>query len=276
MIINPLKSWTVSFFRRWLPYMSPLSVLRYRNAVCRVPRNPIQNGVGKFGPEKRLSLRIKRPFERVIVLRENTFDFITFEEVVFEQVYRTIPAHLPVGKRIIDLGANIGLASLYLATCYPSSKIAAVEPLSQNYSLLMENLATLIQNGRCLAMEAAVWGKEGTLVLERPDIPDRYNAYTVRQSTSGSNVLSEIQGLTIARIMERAGFHEVDIVKVDIEGAETELFKGDLNWLNYTRAIAIEFHGNSRQASNFDEIMRQYKFTIQAEDGHTVLALQTT
>jgi hypothetical protein len=64
-------------------------------------------------------------------------------------------------------------------------------------------------------------------------------------------------------------------VKVDVEGAEIELFKGDLDWLNHTGAIAIEFHGNARAVCNFDNIVHQYGFAVQAEDGHTVLAVST-
>jgi FkbM family methyltransferase len=254
--------------------MSPLSVLRYRNAVCRVPRNPIREGPGKPRRERSISLRMKQPIQGVVFLRENTFDFITFEEVVFEQVYRAIPAHLPECDRIVDLGANIGLTCLYLAAFYPSCKIVAVEPHTANYRLLIKNLAHLIKSERCLPLQAAVWGTDRLLAIEEPVLPDRYNAFTVHETAPGAKSGASVEGLTLQRIMERSGFHEVDLVKVDIEGAETELFKGDLGWLNRVGAIAIEFHSNARIVSNFDNIMRQYGFTIQAEDGHTVLAVR--
>jgi len=274
MLMNPMQSWTVSFFRQWLPYMSPLSVLRYRNAMGRLPRDPTRNGRGKLGQERTLSLRMKQPFQGVVTLRENTFDFLTFDEVVFEKIYKAIPAHLAKCERIIDLGANIGLACRYLAACYPSCRIVAVEPLPENYAMLMKNVACLIEAKRCLALQAAVWGAEQPLVIQQPEIHDRYNAFAVRESAPSANAASNVEGLTIQRIMERAGFQEVDLVKVDIEGAEVELFKGDLGWLNRIGAIAIEFHGDSRTASNFDNIMRRYSFALQAEDRHTVLAVR--
>lgn len=271
-----MKSWTATFFWRWLPYMSPLSVLRYRNAVLRVPRNPIRDGIVDQGPEKQFHLRIKRPFDAAVLLRENAFDFITLEEVVFEQVYKSIPTHLPACERIIDLGANIGLASLYFAACYPSCEIAAVEPVDQNYAMLVANLSRLIKAGRCQPIRAAVWGEDKALVIETPEIAQRYNAYSVRQvEASGRRNTADVEGLSMSKIMERAGFRDVDLVKVDIEGAELELFRGDLDWLNHTRAVAIEFHDNSRAASNFDQIMHDYSFEIQTENGHTVLALRS-
>ncbi len=217
---------------------------------------------------------MKYPIQGVVCLRENTFDFITFEEVVFEQVYRAIPAHLPKCDRIVDLGANIGLTCLYLAAFYPSCKIVAVEPHTANYRLLTKNLAKLIKSEQCLPLQAAVWGTDKSLVIQEPELPNRYNAFTVREMAPGAKSGSSVEGLTIQRIMERSGFHDADLVKIDIEGAETELFKGDLRWLNRVGAIAIEFHGNARTVSNFDNIMRQYGFAIQAEDGHTVLAIR--
>jgi FkbM family methyltransferase len=274
MPTNPMNSWTATFFRRWLPYMSPFSVLRYRNAVRRLPSNPIRDGWQQQGPERNMSLRIKQPFEAVVCLRENTFDFITLEEVVLEQVYRAIPKHVPRCQRIIDLGANIGLTCLYLAACYPTARIAAVEPLLQNYTLLTKNVADLIKAGRCLPMQAAVWSSEKTLVFEQPEIAQRYNAYRVQQPTPDASYSLNVDGLTVQNIMDRADFPEVDILKVDIEGAESELLKGDLGWLDHTGAIAIEFHGDARTTSKFDDIVREHQFAIRAEDDHTVLAVR--
>jgi FkbM family methyltransferase len=269
--------WTVAFFQQWLPYMSPLSVFRYRNAVLRVPRNPIRDGALDSKPERDIHLKIKKPFESPVRLRENAFDFITLEEVIFEQVYRTILSHLPRCERIIDLGANIGLASLYFAACYPSCKIAAVEPFDRNYALLVANLSSLIKAGRCHPVLAAVWSEDRVLAIEAPQIAQRYNAYSVRQADDGSQRSNpvEVNGLSVPTIMGRAGFREVDLVKVDIEGAETELLRGNLDWLNRTRALAIEFHNDSRAISNFDQIMNQYGFEIHSENCHTVLAVRS-
>ena len=254
--------------------MSALSVLCYRNAVCRLPRNPVRDGPGKPRREKIISLRMKHPIQGEVFLRENTFDFMTFEEVVFEQVYRAVPVHLNKCDRIVDLGANIGLASRYLAAFYSSCKIVAVEPHTENYSLLVKNLTHLIQSERCLPLQAAVWSADKSLVIEEPEVPDRFNAFTVREAAPCARSKPNIDGLTMRRIMEQAGFQEADLVKVDIEGAEIELFKGDLDWLNRVGAIAIEFHGTSRTTSNFDSIMHQNGFAIQAEGDHTVLAVK--
>jgi hypothetical protein len=81
-------------------------------------------------------------------------------------------------------------------------------------------------------------------------------------------------GLPIQKIINNSGFTKVDLLKVDIEGAEVELFKGNVSWLGCVNSIAIEFHGDSRKQCRFDEIMRNYQFQIYDQDSHTVLAVR--
>jgi hypothetical protein len=73
-------------------------------------------------------------------------------------------------------------------------------------------------------------------------------------------------------IYQRSGFQEVDLLKVDIEGAEVQLLQGDLSWLDHVRVVAIEFHGDSRKESGFDEIMKGRR--IIDDSSHTTLAIK--
>src|SRR5215204_1702024 len=81
--------------------------------------------------------------------------------------------------------------------------------------------------------------------------------------------------MPLNRIMAEAGFDRIDLLKVDVEGAEVELFKGNLEWLRAVSCIAIEFHQGSRQTSGFDEIMSRYGFRIFDTGSHTVVAVAT-
>jgi Methyltransferase FkbM domain len=82
-----------------------------------------------------------------------------------------------------------------------------------------------------------------------------------------------VEGYTMTEILDRSGFDRVDLLKVDIEGAERELFSSqDVSWLDRVGAIAIEFHEDSRSASGFDDTMIRNGFEICSEDRHTVIA----
>lgn len=212
-----------------------------------------------------MRLRIKEPLQATIALRPRGSDFATFREVVDSEIYQIVVKHLPNVRTVIDLGANIGLASLYFATKYPVCRIFAVEPHPQTFALLRENLRPLIESRRAIVMQAAVWSHNTT--VEPTTMTDRYSCFQVQEGDDGC-----IPGMTIGELIARWDLPIVDLLKVDIEGAEIELFK-DVSWLRMVRAVAIEFHQDSRRACNFDALMTDNGFRV-IESPHTTLALR--
>lgn len=267
MQLNPLKSWTLSFIRQWWPYMSLRSILRLRDYEFRSLR-------GKQVEGQILELSMKSPVRGKVSLREVGSDILTFDEVIKQQVYGNILSKLEHCETVIDLGANIGLASLYFAEHYPSCKLFAVEPNPDTYRILTANLDELIESGRCQTVKAAVWGSEKYLVADRAQAPDHYSAFTTKEANPEEKSEEAMMGLPIQKIIKNSGFTKIDLLKVDVEGAEVELFKGDLSWLRSVNSIAIEFHGDSRDECKFDEIMANYRFHIYDQDPHTVVAVR--
>jgi len=75
----------------------------------------------------------KYPFS----LRDNPYDYATFEEVLLREAYYMDLGFEP--QTIIDGGANIGLTSVYFANRYPGANIVSVEPEEMNFQLLEKN-----------------------------------------------------------------------------------------------------------------------------------------
>jgi hypothetical protein len=117
-----------------------------------------------------------------------------------------------------------------------------------------------------------VWDGPATLAGAAPERAERYSAFTVRAAER--EVAAPVQGFSMGQILEKAGFDRIDLLKVDIEGAEVRLFSGELEWLHRVGAIAIEFHGDSRARSGFDELMRRFGFVVSDNDPHTVVAVR--
>jgi len=214
---------------------------------------------------------MRYPVSGDVHLREEVSDIWTVKEIFFLQVYKRAFEHLRRCRTFIDLGANIGLTSLYVASLFPNFRIFAVEPHPDNYRMLVMNLNPLIRAGRCKTLEAAVWNLNTALAPGQSKPQDGYNRFRLREMEPGEHE-DAIKALNMQSILELSGFNEVDLLKVDIEGAEEELFKGDLSWMKQISSIAIEFHDNSRVASRFDSIMTQNQFTIDDRDQHTVIA----
>jgi FkbM family methyltransferase len=135
-------------------------------------------------------------------------------------------------RTIVDLGANIGLTSVYLAKRYPGARLIALEPASENAALTRANLAANGVDGEVI--EAAIGSHDGT----------------ARFSTDRDSNLGRVGGdgievamMTMASVLERlpAGQH-IDLLKMDIEGGEEDLLDGDRAWLRRVGCIMAEFH----------------------------------
>lgn len=247
--------------------MTLLSILRLRNAELR-------RKAGKEVSGKIFRLKLKYPTRTLVRLRESGSDINTFEEVVRSQVYRCVLPHLETCNFLIDLGANIGLATLYFAGRFPTCRFLSVEPNSSSYEVLNRNLAPLTAADRCVTVRAAVWGSETLLSADTQDDAEHFSKFALKESLEPA-APETMPGMRISKLLQMSGFERVDCLKVDIEGAEVELFKGDVGWLTRIACIAIEFHDDSRVRSHFDQIMREYGFQIFDTGSHTVVAVNT-
>jgi FkbM family methyltransferase len=209
-------------------------------------------------------------------MRPVSNDIYTFNEVFAEEVYGLIRRRLPDIRTVIDLGANIGLSSIYFLAHYPAARALAVEPDPQNYILLTENLASYVTQKRATVVQGALWASDGPVIFERPSAPGHVNQGAVVGPVAGdaSDRQFVVPGWTMPTLMTRAGFDRVDLLKVDIEGGEEHLFTGDASWLDRVGCLAVEFHNETRQKSRFDDRVREFGFTVEDANAHTVVAVR--
>jgi hypothetical protein len=64
---------------------------------------------------------------------------------------------------------------------------------------------------------------------------------------------------SIAAILEESGFPQIDLLKMDVEKAEKEIFSDHPEWLGRVRNIVIELHGEPC-AKSFFEAMSRYRY----------------
>src|SRR5260370_13577926 len=185
--------------------MSWGSIFRFRNYYVREAQ-------GRSNPTRKLKLKLKSPIRGVVILREVSSDLYTFGDVFEQEVYRNVLRHLPECSTIIDLGANIGLVSLYLANAYPSARIVAVEPNRENFELMKTNLRDLIEEKRCVPVQAAGWRTRKVLTVDPQWLPDAYNAYRLREQPSRQNALDYVQGFTMPEILAPSHFRQLNLL----------------------------------------------------------------
>jgi FkbM family methyltransferase len=205
-----------------------------------------------------------------IFLRSATSDWFTFDQIFinedynlkalkrypeFEALYAQYSAEgVPL---ILDLGANIGLSSVYFHHVWPSSKIVAVEPSEDNFRVLRENFGN---NEQFEALLAGIASRTSKLALTDPSVEK--NAFTT--TTLDDSAEGGISGVTVPGILSRhprSGGYFPFIVKIDIEGFESELFSGNTDWINEFPVLIIEMHDwlfpGQRTSTNFLKTISQ-------------------
>ena len=161
--------------------------------------------------------------------RLNKGDLHSIREIWFQEAYR-LPFDVESGV-LLDLGANIGMASVWLAKRLSFSQVIAVEPDPKNAALVRGNLKL---NGiRGEVIEAAIGPKEGTARFQFSELSN-----LGRLSENGSLVAM----ISMDTIIKKFPGTRFPLTKIDIEGGEQDLFDGPSGWLAHTDAIIIEFH----------------------------------
>lgn len=185
------------------------------------------------------------------LIRPNTSDLSVFSQVIENAEYELIINMIKNFsqetnvKYVIDAGANIGLTSLYFKLYFPQSKILSIEADSNNYQQLKQNIAlnSLLKDIR--PINKALWDKENETLHIKNDFRDGGSWSKRVGYDAGHENSASVQSITLNHLMDEYEFDVVDILKIDIEGAEKELFK-DPNFIktisSKVKFIAIEIH----------------------------------
>ncbi len=203
------------FALRWCRFLG----LRRGLAFCRGNRKP-----GRL-------LEVTPPGARApLRIRSATSDLPAFEDTFLFGHYAF---GLPAPPRVIvDAGGHIGMVSILLANRYPDARIITLEPEAGNFALLRRNVEPY---PNIEPVHAALWKEDGQLDIANPG--DSTWSYQVEEKPGG-----EVEALTMDSVMARFGIGEIDLAKIDIEGAEKEVFEAGGEWLGKVRCLAVELH----------------------------------
>lgn len=189
-------------------------------------------------------------------------DVFMFEQIFVDNQYNIEIKFEP--KTIIDLGANVGFASVYFANKFPDAKILAIEPDESNYQAAIKNLNAY---KNVSLIKGAIWNKSENINLI--DSGHGEAAYMVKPG-EGENM---IRAYTIPEIFKILNVEEVDILKIDIEGSEKEIFEDGDAWINKAKIIIVETHdrykpGTSKAVFN---AIGKYDFSLELSGENLVL-----
>jgi FkbM family methyltransferase len=209
--------------------------------------------------------------EHPVHLRLRTSDVPLFSQIILNAEYDWNVVDPP--RVIVDAGANIGLTSIFYANKYPEARILAIEPESSNFKMLKTNTACY---PNVVPIRGALWSYDTTLCLSNAS--SGHWAFETRElPESDLNRDHElVPGITVDNLMANYHIDSIDILKVDIEGSEREVFQSSSTWIDKVKVIAVELHDSMRNgcsrsvysaASNFEHKCHRNEITFFARGG---------
>jgi FkbM family methyltransferase len=256
-------------FRRGVSWTKKLLLYALRLGPMRGPWTLRRLGRGR-GEVQVAVPGLKQPLH----VRAGTSDVQSFQEVFLDLDYAIEPLRPP--RLVVDVGANSGYSTVYFAHRFPDARVVAVEPEPANARLLRRNTAPF---ANVRTMVAALWPREAELTIENPGAAAW--SFRMRESHAGETAL--VQGLPLPALLkaalgQSAGGTRIDLLKIDIEGAEMDLFSLPVPWLDQVDVLVIELH--ERYRPGCEEAVRSHfppeTFTCSRRGSNTILERRHT
>jgi FkbM family methyltransferase len=191
-----------------------------------------------------------------LTMRPGPMDRTTFREIFIRREY---DIDLPSAIKptvIIDAGANIGFTSVFLANRYAGARIFSIEPDEANFNYLVKNVK---HYPSVTPIQSALWSKKEMIQVVDRGYGDR--GFMIEKNEENNSLLA----ISLDDLLDQFQLKHIDILKMDIEGSEKEVFGAHYDrWLPVTKCLIIELHdrmkpGCSKAVFN---AMARYDFSL--------------
>jgi FkbM family methyltransferase len=172
-----------------------------------------------------------------------------FREIWIDRVY--VPADERPIRTVVDVGAHVGLFTLWCAARYPAARIVAVEPSPRAAAYLRKNVGRN-RLDRVTVVEAACGGSSRRALLYRRGPEMTSTLY------GDAPTATEVEVLTLDELFRRHAIERCDLLKLDCEGAEYEILLGaSAATLERVDGIVMECHRSA--AHSLEDLLRRLR-----------------
>lgn len=210
-----------------------------------------------------------------LTVRLGTSDVMVFNDIYRRQAYAWNFGSSP--KVIVDAGAYTGLSTAFFATRYPDALVIAIEPDEDNFELLVMNTRRCKNVHR---VHAALWAESGSVSLIDPGegawslrlLESDDSSATVKSNPASSS--ASVRAVTIADIMREYDLKKIDLLKVDVEGSEKEIFANADSWIDSVDAVCLELHDRFKAGCSRAFFKAVDDFPVELWHGEDVLVIR--
>ncbi len=216
-----------------------------------------RDGFGGMADRIRLRLAYRRPGPWSLRLQGGRFRFAhhgelyAYVETFVRHVYDRVPGFTPAnGQTVVDVGANVGCFTAYALHRMHRGRLCALEPNPDAHARLAALVAQWAPRrpGLRLALgQAAVGAEAGRARFVVPDGASVRGGFAdLSNGGTESDGGFDVEVVTLDGWLSARGVDAVDLLKVDVEGAETGVLDGAAATLAATRRVVLEWHGPKR------------------------------
>ena len=251
----------ISFFNYF--YLDAFKIIFY-SIITKFVKRKDTNKIIKIKAKKLKGENIYiRPFTtdmlllKLLFLKNGQYDFLYND---FKDIAQN-------AKVIVDVGANIGLFSRLMRVINTDAKIIAIEPEDNNYNLLEKNALENLY----VCDKHALWNTNSSLEVV-PSVSGEWG-FTVRESYNKKDA----KGITIEELLKKYDVNYIDILKIDIEGAEFEVFDNSSDsWIDKVGILIIEMHDRKKKGCTKRVInkMKKHNFVYKIYNENYVFTKQ--
>lgn len=270
--LRPLKKWMFSF---------SLSVLKWQ--MYTIKRLPFGHEISSKHLENLWDVKspVDTPSGKLIFQTPTSLNRYRAQTLLTKEP-ETISwlNEIPFGSKLWDIGANIGIYSIY-ASVFRRCQVVAVEPSNLNLDLLCRN----IQNNNCedqitiLPIAVGATNKQDFLYMSRENLTwgGAHNSAGFAINQSGGSMLNPVKSLqivaTIDQLITTYNLSKPDYLKIDVDGLELKVLEGALVVLSVVKSILIEVDTKNMENNNLiAKLLQNYGYIQRQEIDSTVLS----
>ncbi len=203
-------------------------------------------------PNKNLPAQIPitlKSLKHPIIVRPGTADIPVIINNIFREEYGNFAIDYKPSW-MVDAGAYIGDTSAYFLSRFQNLKLIALEPNPATFELAVANLK--MYGERAIVLNSGLWFEDG-----KGKICGNFTSASIQDQGLETNLVG------VPSLLKQFSIPKIDILKMDIEGAEKHIFmKNHEQWINRIRLLIIELHGKDIKQIVF-RVLKRNQFRIQ-------------